>query len=129
MEEKIENKKKKKDFLPVLLMILGILVIVLMVFILKDRINLDVYKNTSSKSFADCIAEKSELYTQIGCLACERQKEIFEEDYEKISVINCWDNKQRCLENNITATPTWIIDNKKYTGIKSIEELKEITGC
>jgi len=30
---------------------------------------------------------------------------------------------------NISAVPTWVINEKVYPGYKDIEKLKELTGC
>jgi len=74
-----------------------------------------------------CIGENSILYTQLGCHACEIQEEIFGENYQNLNVVDCFFEREKCLE--IQATPTWIINQEKYRGAQSIEKLKELTGC
>jgi len=83
--------------------------------------------NGVSKQTTMCIANNSELYTQLGCHACKNQEKLFGNNYQYLNVIDCWFEKEKCSE--IRYTPTWIINNEKYTGLKSIEELKELTGC
>ena len=75
----------------------------------------------------ECIAENSKLYVQLGCHACETQEDMFGDDYEKLDIVDCFYERDKCSE--ITHTPTWIINNQKHVGVQSIEELKELTGC
>jgi hypothetical protein len=83
--------------------------------------------NEVSQQTATCIADNSLIYIQLGCHACEIQEEMFGESYQYLNVIDCWFEKEKCSE--ITHTPTWIINNQKYTGVQSLEKLKELTGC
>jgi len=83
--------------------------------------------NGISKQITMCIANNSELYIQLGCHTCKNQEKLFGENYQYLNVIDCWFEKEKCLE--IRYIPTWIINNEKYTGLRSIEELKELTGC
>ena len=76
---------------------------------------------------AKCIAENSELYTQLGCHACTVQEEMFGSSYQNLNVIDCWYEREKC--SKIQYTPTWIINGKEYRGVKSLEELKKLTGC
>jgi len=78
---------------------------------------------------AKCLGEKSTLYIQLGCHACELQKDYFGEDYKDLTVVDCFFEKEKCIADNIEATPTWIIDGVKYKGTRSIEDLKQLAGC
>lgn len=80
-------------------------------------------------STLDCIAEKSELYVSDGCGYCNKQKQLLGEDLAKFNIIDCRENLQACIDNNIEVVPTWIIDNETYKGYHMIEDLKEATGC
>jgi protein-disulfide isomerase len=99
-------KKKFKD-----LIITGmiILAVILLAFFLINRDNPE-----TTEEIAKCIGSKAVLYTQLGCHACEIQ-------------VDCFYEREECTE--IMATPTWIIKNKKYEGVQSIEKLQELTGC
>ena len=108
----------KKKILITLAIILG--VIILSAIILSRG-------NGISKETAMCIGQNSELYVQLGCHACETQEKLFGNNYQYLNVIDCWFEQEKCTE--IKATPTWIIKGEKYVGIKSIEKLKELTGC
>jgi hypothetical protein len=84
-------------------------------------------KGETSDEIAKCIGKNSVLYTQLGCHACETQKNLFGESYQQLNVIDCFYEGGKC--SGITATPTWIINGEKYVGVQSIEELKELTSC
>ena len=74
-----------------------------------------------------CIAEKSVLYSKLGCSACETQEDLFGENYKYIQVIDCFYELDKCQE--VAATPTWKIKGKYYQGVQSIKNLQELTGC
>ena len=84
-------------------------------------------KNGVSKETAMCIANNSILYVQFGCHACEIQEDMFGENYQYLNVIDCWFERDKC--EGIIYTPTWIINEKKYDEVQSIQKLKELTGC
>ena len=81
------------------------------------------------EAIAKCIGENSVVYSQLGCHACESQKDLFGENYKYINDFVCNTNWQKCQELEISGTPTWIIKDKKYSGVQSIEKLRELTGC
>ncbi len=85
--------------------------------------------NGSTEEVAKCIGENSELYIQLGCHACETQENMFGENYQYLTVIDCFFDRDPCIEKEIKGTPTWIINEQSYLGTKSIEELKDLTGC
>mgnify|MGYP001615908533 CR=1 FL=1 len=82
---------------------------------------------TASKTEAQCIGINSILYTQIGCHACETQKEMFGGNYQYLNAIDCTNEPEKCSE--ISKTPTWVIEEEQYLGVQSLEELKKLTGC
>ena len=99
-----------------------IIAVIILAIILMNRSPALVSKDT-----AQCIGENSELYVQLGCHACETQEKMFGNNYEYLNIIDCFYERDKCSE--ITVTPTWIINEEKYTGVQTIEELKELTGC
>ena len=107
----------KKSWITVLI-ILG--VIILSTIILSRG-------NGVSQQTATCIGQNSELYVQLGCNACKTQEEMFGENKKYLNIIDCWFERNKCGE--ITHTPTWIIQGKRYEGVQSIEKLKELTRC
>jgi len=84
-----------------------------------------------TQELATCIGQKSELYIQTGCPACQRQEELFGEYLNKINIVDCFltENRNLCISKGIEATPTWIIGEEKYEGVRSIETIKDLTNC
>ncbi len=80
---------------------------------------------------AMCIGNNSELYSQTGCSACKVQADLFGENLKYINEIDCFlpANRQLCIDKNIEATPTWIINEERYVGVQSVDTLKNLTGC
>ena len=109
---------KKRDLVTVLI-ILGVLVLA---FIIMRK----PLPQTDTE-IAKCIGAHSTEYVQLGCHACEAQKELFGDNYQYINSVDCWFERDKCTD--IKATPTWVIKGKKYTGVQSIEKLQELTGC
>lgn len=83
----------------------------------------------SDEELAKCIGTKAELYSQLGCHACETQEKIFGDNYQYLNVIDCFFEQEKCIQNDIRATPTWIINGEQYLGAHPINKLKELTGC
>ncbi len=83
----------------------------------------------TDEEIAKCIAKNSELYVQLGCHACEIQEKMFGDNCKYLNIIDCFFEREKCIEKNIRATPTWIINGKEYIGVQSIEKLKNLTGC
>lgn len=104
-------------------LIVVIAVIILAVFLIKRN------SNGVPKETALCIANNSVVYTQLGCYACESQEKLFGNSYQYLNEIDCFYKRDKCVEAEITATPTWIINGEKYLGVQTIEKLKNITGC
>ncbi|MEA3329950.1 MAG: hypothetical protein U9Q06_04370 [Nanoarchaeota archaeon] len=88
-----------------------------------------VPNGTLNVNLVQCISEKSELYVQQGCPACDRQEKLFGEFISHLNIIDCSKDFKICSDNFITHTPTWIINDEKYQGYQSMEKLKELTGC
>jgi hypothetical protein len=82
--------------------------------------------NTDEKT-AKCIGENAILYTQLGCHACKNQEKMFGENVKYLNIVDCFYEREKC--NEISATPTWKINNEFYKGVQSIEKLKELTKC
>ena len=103
--------------------------IIILVIILISAIVLELGEdNNVSKSVAKCIGERSTVYVQLGCHWCEKQEKLFGENYKYINSIDCYYEKDpKCLQ--IQGTPTWVINNQDYPGMKSIQELKTLTNC
>jgi hypothetical protein len=81
----------------------------------------------SSEEIAKCIGERSTLYTQLGCHACQTQETLFGTNFQYLNVIDCFYNRYNCFD--IQATPTWEINGEFYTGVQSVDKLQELTKC
>lgn len=113
----------KRDSKVYLLLIVVIALIILSIFLLKKA------PEWQDKRTAECIGKNSELYVKEGCHACKIQEDMFGENYDELTVIDCFYEAEKCAEKGIIATPTWFIKNQTYMGVRSIEELKELTEC
>tara|TARA_Y100000034_G_C6837171_1_gene378437 strand:+ start:146 stop:493 length:348 start_codon:yes stop_codon:yes gene_type:complete len=114
-------KKGTKIYLGLIILVLAIIILI---FALKDPVNPQGDRET-----VKCIAENSLLYSSFTCSACKNQEELFGDNYDLINKIDCFYEGEKCSQAEIRGTPTWIINDQEYLGIKTIEELKELTGC
>jgi len=112
------SKNKKGNIITVLI----ILAVILLAGLILNRPSPDV-----PKDLAKCIGEKTELYIQLGCHACETQLEMFGENKKHLNVIDCFFEKEKCTD--IKYTPTWKIQGQDYSRVFSIEELKRMIKC
>jgi hypothetical protein len=113
----------KKSTLITLIIIL-VIVIFSYYIITKDNTHQD-----ADETFAKCLGEKSTIYIQTGCHACKTQEEMFGDNYKYLNVVDCLVEPLKCTIVDIKVTPTWIVQGKKYEGVRSIEELKNASGC
>ena len=116
----------KKGSWITILIVLGVLALSLYL-ITKDNFNPN--NNFPNENLVKCIASKSILYVQEGCIHCKNQEELFGDNYKFLNKFDCTQNFQLCLNEGIYGTPTWVIDNQKYAKVLTIEELKQMTGC
>ena len=118
------NFKDKLIFCGIIFFVLILSFFILFILSLKE--------NNPEKELVECISEKAVLYTQKGCLFCGKQEDLFGEQYSLLRIVDCSekDNWKKCLNSGIMSTPSWVLnDGTKISGVKSIEELKEILGC
>lgn len=82
-------------------------------------------------AFALCLAEKKiTMYGAAWCSHCKQQKALFGSSFSKVSYVECPENQKLCLDKGVTGYPTWISgDGEKFTGVQSLENLSEISGC
>jgi hypothetical protein len=85
----------------------------------------------TSADVAKCIGQNSVVYVQTGCSHCKDQEDLFGNNTQYLTMIDCLqgDNMQKCVSAGIQGTPTWIIKNQSYEGVQTIEKLKQLTGC
>jgi len=99
-----------------------VIIIILVIYLIREN-------GGGTEEEIQCIAESSLLVVKEGCSACAYQKNIIGENLDKFKIIDCAYEPQKCVELEIEHVPTWIINGEKYEGARSIEELKNLTGC
>jgi len=95
-------------------------------------ISLIYYINSNgnhNQDVIECIASKSTLYVSKTCGHCAHQKEILGDSLDLFNIVDCSEKPEQCQLNEILYVPTWVIDDKKASGVKTIEQLKDLTGC
>jgi len=111
----------KKQAGKIAIIVLAVVLLVIWGFSSKPE-NIDV-------KVAKCIGERADLYTVYGCSVCDRQEELFGNNSQYLTIINCVDDTKKCREVGIETVPTWIVNGEKYVGFKSYEFVRAITGC
>lgn len=80
--------------------------------------------------FAQCLTDKGvKMYGTNTCSFCKKQKESFKGSFDLVNYIECTQNPVECQEAGIEGYPTWLIDGKNNSGLKSLSELSELTAC
>ena len=121
-------EKSKINSSTMITVIVILLVLILSAYILiKDN----TPQIQITEELAKCIGQNSELYVQTGCPACQKQEELFGNYVGYLTEFDCLEkaNIQKCSVLGIEGTPTWVINGKKYQGLKQISELKSLAGC
>lgn len=78
------------------------------------------------EKLVSCLNDKSAvLYTSKTCPDCDNQLDLFGNAKEKVNVITC-SSAEECPEGGV---PAWQIGKQIVYGVKSLEELIEISGC
>ena len=119
---KEEKKSKKPNLFVAIIIVLLIITCVLLLKYLPKSSNLD-------KEVMSCIGEKSILVASKGCGYCHNQIEMFGDNEDSFNIIYCDEDEQFCIDNQIAGVPTWIINEEKFVGLRTIDELKELTNC
>lgn len=80
--------------------------------------------------FAQCITSAGAvMYGVEWCSNCQAQKNLFGDSVQYIDYVECSENEDLCVEKNITAVPTWIISDRSYVGLLSLNELSRVSNC
>ncbi len=87
------------------------------------------YNSNVDENLAKCIAKNSIVYISNGCVACNKQENIFGDNFKYLNLIDCTEEPEKCREDGIVRVPTWIINGEKIEGVQDIEKLKELTKC
>jgi len=82
------------------------------------------------ENLAKCLTEKDAvIYGLSYCGYCTQQKEMFGDSLKHIAYVECTSQQVLCQEKGIKSVPTWEIDGRFHTGLKSFEWLSEVSGC
>ena len=86
-------------------------------------------------NFAKFLKDKNiNMYSAYWCPHCNDQKQLFgKEAAKELNIIECAkdgknNNYNLCQEKGIEGFPSWEINNKIYSGTRSLSELAEMTG-
>jgi len=119
---------EKEKFITFAIILVVLLVAATVIFLKNTSFTV---KDTVSEAEARWIGSHSVVYTQAGCSHCIEQENLFGTNWKYINSVDCVsspENIQACINANITATPTWVINNQQYIGFQSIDTLKNLTG-
>jgi len=96
----------------------------------KEEIEEDNNKNIE---LAKCLTENNVvMYSSTSCSACLSQKRMFgDAAVSELEIVECdtEESRDECQALAIKATPTWIVNNIKYTGVLALESLADLAGC
>lgn len=115
-------------------------VVVVITALLLVLFNLSFGAEENYDEAAKCLTEKGvKMYSSFRCGVCAKTKNMFGDSFQYIAEIECHPQGpntefERCLQKQITGTPTWILEPggqevKRHTGFLSLEELEEFAGC
>ena len=89
--------------------------------------------NASTTALAEHLTQTgAKMYGTYWCPYCNKQEEMFGSAIQKVQVIEC-DPKgddakpQECAKANVSSFPTWEIKGKLYRGMRSLEELAQLS--
>lgn len=81
------------------------------------------------EDFVKCLGENSILYIKEGCPYSQTQKNMFGDKLNLLTIVDCAEELDVCIENNINEVPTWVFDEIKFIGVQPLSLLENITGC
>jgi len=82
------------------------------------------------ETLAKCLTENDAvLYGSSYCGYCKQQKDMFGDSLKYVTYVECTTQQTLCQEKGISSVPTWEIDGRFHTGLKSFEWLSEVSGC
>lgn len=119
----MEKAKKEGLSSTLITALIVVLIIAIAYFALKTQ------NHETSEEIAKCIGDRSILYVQLGCSHCQAQEELFGENIQYLTIVDCFYEYEKCENKEILKTPTWIINREKYEDVLSVDKLRELTKC
>jgi len=114
--------------------VIAIIALVVILSLILKPLN----KTGEFDDLVNCMASKEiKMYGAYWCSHCNQQKELFGDSvnlFEEKIYVECAEDasdneRQKCIEKGITGYPTWIINNEKVLGTKSMKKLAELSEC
>ncbi len=105
-----------------ILIVIAVILIIVIILYFKGN-------NQVTEEIIQCISDNSFVFVSKTCSHCAEQKRILGNYTGLFDLRDVEDHPEAFSQYNITGVPTWIIDNQKYPGVKTFQELKELTGC
>lgn len=124
MKEQDNTERDKQGMKVMITLIIIVVVVAGVIFFLRGLNKTDLGLETMA-----CIAKNSSLYVSTGCSHCAAQEKDLGKYLGMFNITDCMVDTPICTELEISAVPTWVINNTQYSGVKSVEKLKELTGC
>jgi hypothetical protein len=103
-----------------------ILIIIVIAGIISVTMSIRSNGQWISEETALCVSNKSTLVVSKTCGHCVEQKRILGRHLDKFEIEEGYDV---LIKYNLYGVPAWIINDQVYYGVRSWNELKEITGC
>ena len=122
-------QKKETKINWTFLIVIGVLAISIIIILLRASSQTNNLPSWVDDSMVKCISQSNLLFKTLVCSHCKEQEQILGKYYNSFNKVDCIDNAEICSQNNVTGVPTWIINGQHYIGVKSWDELKNITGC
>ncbi len=86
--------------------------------------------NDSSEDLANCLKQKGViLYGVEDCEFCLKQKMLFGTAQVLLNDRDCQKEEQECRQIGVKGYPLWLINGRKYQGLRSLSELAIIANC
>jgi glutaredoxin len=124
----VRKNNKKKEILVFIVIIIAISLIISVILLFNHK---DQGTCSINEKIINCIASKSILIASPTCPHCAEQKQILGGNITCFNVIETTDSNSTEIINKykIVGVPAWIIDEKVNYGVKTLDELKQLTGC
>jgi hypothetical protein len=132
-KEKVKEKKfsNKKELITLLLIFVVVLAIIGVIFYFKEKNPENNDSCPITEETINCIANKSILIASPTCPHCAEQEDILAGNIScfKVYFTNKEEGMALADKYGVEYVPAWIINEKVNYGVKTIEQLKEMTGC
>ena len=113
---------KTKGNLMFIATIIAVIVVIVIITMVRGNNNVD-------DETMQCIAENSLLVVSKTCSHCANQLSILGDSKELFNMVYIDEDRSIFDEYGIIGVPAWVINNEVYEGVRSIDKLKELTGC